>query len=184
MVSHTYKFNSGFHSQTTPSSEWKYSGPGKFLAPSAAKRTRRYDIECPNHHPSLSTQRPKGLNHSKMKWWAIYRNLPMDVIVKIPHRPSGDSHGQQMFLTSSADKKTWKYDKECSKHHPSLSTQTPKGLSRSKRKWSAIYTNLPMDVINRIAHPWSGDSQFQETWHRVLQPPALTINTKAKGIEP
>ena len=27
-----------------------------------------------------------------------------------------------------------------------------------------IYTNLPVDVIVRLPHPWSGDSQVQETF--------------------
>ena len=43
-------------------------GQKAFLASSADKQTRNYDIECSNHNPSLSTLRPKGLNHSKMKW--------------------------------------------------------------------------------------------------------------------
>ena len=59
----------------------------------------------------------------------------MDVKVRLPHRRSGDSHDQQTFLTSSADKKTCNYDVEYSKHHPSLSTLRTKGLSRSKMKW-------------------------------------------------
>ena len=33
-------------------------GQETFLAPSADKQTRNYDIECSNHHPSLSTLRP------------------------------------------------------------------------------------------------------------------------------
>ena len=59
-------------------------GQETFLAPSPDKQTRNYDTECSNHHPSLSTLRPKGLSHSKMKWWAIYTNLPVDVIVRLP----------------------------------------------------------------------------------------------------
>ena len=31
------------------------------LAPSADKQTRNYNIECSNHHPSLSTLRSKGI---------------------------------------------------------------------------------------------------------------------------
>ena len=42
-------------------------GQETFLAPSADKQTRNYDTECSNHHPSLSTLRPKGLNRSRMK---------------------------------------------------------------------------------------------------------------------
>ena len=58
-----------------------------------------------------------------------------------------------------------------------------------------IYTNLPVNVIVRLPHPRSGDSQGQETFlalsadkqnpqllHRVLKPPSLPINPKAKGI--
>ena len=43
-----------------------------FLVPSSDKQTRKYDTECSNHHPSLSTLRPKGLSHSKMKWLTKY----------------------------------------------------------------------------------------------------------------
>ena len=43
-------------------------GKETFLAPSADKQTRNYDTGCSNHHPSLSTLRPKGLSRSKMKW--------------------------------------------------------------------------------------------------------------------
>ena len=51
-----------------------------FLAKFKATRNKldlNYDMECTNHHPSLSTLRPKWLSHSKMKWWAIYTNLPV-----------------------------------------------------------------------------------------------------------
>ena len=60
-----------------------------------------------------------------------------------------------------------------------------------------IYTNLPVNAIVRPHHPWSGDSQGQETLlapsadkqtrnydTRVLKPPSLPTNPKAKGIEP
>ena len=43
-------------------------GQETFLTPSADKQTRNYDIECSNHHLSLSTLRRKGLSRSKMKW--------------------------------------------------------------------------------------------------------------------
>ena len=69
------------------------------------------------------------------KYIQIYTNLPVDVIVRLPHPRSGDSQGQEMFLAPSTDKQTRNYDIECSNHHPSLSTLRPKGLSRSKIKW-------------------------------------------------
>ena len=43
-------------------------GQEQVLAPSAENQTYNYDTEYSNHHPSLSTVRPKGLSCSKMKW--------------------------------------------------------------------------------------------------------------------
>ena len=137
-------------------------GQETFLAPSAGKRNRNYDIECSNHHPSLSTLSPKGFSHRKGKWWATHTNIPVHVMVRLAHPRSGDRQKQESFLAPSADKKTCNYDKECSNRHPSLSTLWEKGLSRSKMKWWAIYTNLPMDVIVRIRHRRRGESQDQK----------------------
>ena len=53
-------------------------GQETFLAPSAGKQTLNYDKECRNHRPCLSTLRPKGLSCSKVKWRAIYANLPVN----------------------------------------------------------------------------------------------------------
>ena len=64
----------------------------------------------------------------------IYANLPVNVIVRLPHPRSGDSQGQEMFLAPSADKETHNYDTECSNHHLPLSILKSKGLSRSKMK--------------------------------------------------
>ena len=135
-----------------------------FLALSADKQTLNYDRDFSNYHPSLSTLMGKGLRRSKMKWWAMYTNIPVDVIVRLPHPGSGDSHGMDTFLAPSGDKQTLNYHIECSNHHPSLSTIRPKALSCNKMKWCAIWTNLPMDVIVRLPHPQSGDSQGQETF--------------------
>ena len=99
-----------------------------------------------------------------MKWWAIYTTLPVNVIVRVPHSRSRDSKGQEMFLAPFADKQTRNYDTECSNHHPFLSILRSKGLSRSKMKWWVICTNLPVNVIVRLPHPWSGDSQGHETF--------------------
>ena len=73
-------------------------GQETFLAPSTDKQTHNYDIECSNHHPSLSTLRPKELSRSKMKRRVIYTNLPVNVIVRLPHPQRGDSQGQETFL--------------------------------------------------------------------------------------
>ena len=195
MVSHIYKFTSKCHRLPHPRSG-DSQGYETFLAPSADKQTHNYDIECSNQHPSLSTLRPKGLSRSMMKWWAIYTNLPVSAIVRLLHPRSGDSQGQETFLPPSADKQTRNYDTECSNHHPSLSTLRPRGLSRSMLKSWAIHTNLSVNAIVRLLHPRSGDSQGQETslqpsadkqtrnYDRVLKPPSLPINPKAKGIEP
>ena len=65
----------------------------------------------------------------------IYTNLPINVIVRLPHPRSGDSQSQETFLAPSADKQTHNYDTECSNHHPSVSILRSKGLSHSQRKW-------------------------------------------------
>ena len=66
-------------------------GQETFLVHSAGKQTRKYDTECSNHHPSLSTLRPKAVSHSEMKWGAIYTNLPGNAIARPIHLRSGDS---------------------------------------------------------------------------------------------
>ena len=139
-------------------------GQETFLSRSADKPTRNYDIEYANHHPYVSNLPPKGLSRSKMKWLPIYRNLPIDVLVRLPHPRSGDCQGQETFLAPFADKQTCNYNIECSNHHPLLSTLRLKGLSRSKMKWCAIHTNLPVDVIVTLPHPRSGDSEGQESF--------------------
>ena len=94
----------------------------------------------------------------------LYINLPVSDIVRLPHPPSGNTQGQETFLAPSADKQTCNYGTECSNHHLSPSTLRSKGLSRSKMKWWAIYTNLPVSDIVGLPHPRSGDSQGQETF--------------------
>ena len=150
-----------------------------FWAPSADKQTRNYDIECSNHHPSLSTLRPKGLGSRKVKWWAIYTNFAVDVIVRLPHPPSWHSQGKETFLPPSVKKQTRNYDTECSNHHPSLSTLRPKWLSHSKIKWWAIHTIIPVDVKVRLPHPWSGNNQGQQTFLR----PSADRQTRNYDIE-
>ena len=73
----------------------------------------------------------------------IYINVSVDVIVsRLPHPRSGDSQGQETFLAPSADKQTWTKGQR----DWAISTLRTKGLSRSRMKWWAIYTNLPVDV--------------------------------------
>ena len=40
----------------------------------------------------------------------IYTNLPVNVIVRLPHRGSRDIQGQETFLAPSADKQTCSRD--------------------------------------------------------------------------
>ena len=110
-----------------------------------------------------------------MKWWAIYTNLPLNVIVRLPDPQSRGSQGQETFLAPTGDKQTRNYDTECSNHSPSLSTLRPKGLSRRNMMWWAIYPNLPVDVIVTLAHPQSRDTQGQET-HSALSADQQTPN--------
>ena len=42
----------------------------------------------------------------------IHTNLPVNAIVRLRHPRSGDSKGQETFLTPSADNKTCNYDTE------------------------------------------------------------------------
>ena len=144
-------------------------GEQTFLAPSSVKKTHNYDTQCCNHHPSLSTPSPNGLNLSKMKWWAIYTSLPLDVIVRLPHPRSRYSQGQETFLAPSFNKEICNYHAQCLNHHRYLSTLRPNGLSRSKMKWWAIYKNLTADDIMRVAHPRRRDSKGSE---RFLAPSA------------
>ena len=60
----------------------------------------------------------------------IYINLPVNAVVRLSHPRRGDSQGQETFLAPSAYKQTRNHDTECSNHHPSISTQWSKGLSR------------------------------------------------------
>ena len=123
-----------------------------FSAPSADEKTRNSDTECSNHHLWISTLRPKGLNCSKMKWWVIYTNLPVNVIVRLPYPWREDSQRQETFSATSACKKPRNYDTECWNHHPSYSTLRPNPFSHSKMKSWAIYTNLPVNLILRLPH--------------------------------
>ena len=88
-------------------------GQETFLPPSPDKQTRNYDIECSNHNPFISTLRSKELSRSKMQWWAMYTNLPVNAIVRLPHPLSGDNQSKETFLAPSADKETRNYDIEC-----------------------------------------------------------------------
>ena len=110
-------------------------GQEAFLAPSVDKQTCNYDKECSDHYSSLSTPRSKGLSSSKMKWWAIYTNLPVNAIARLHHPQSEDIQGQETCLAPSTDKQTRNYGGECSNHHPSLSTTRSKRMSRSEMKW-------------------------------------------------
>ena len=65
----------------------------------------------------------------------ICANVPVNVIVKLPHPRSRDTQGQETFLAPSADKQTRNYDTECSNHYLHLSILRSKGLSCSKMKW-------------------------------------------------
>ena len=42
----------------------------------------------------------------------MHKNLPRNVIVRLPHPRSGDSQGQETILAPSADKQTRNYDAE------------------------------------------------------------------------
>ena len=85
------------------------------------------------------------LNAAYAQIICIYTNLLVNAIVRLSHPQSGYSQGQETFLAPSADKQTCNYDRECSNHHLPLSILRSKGLSRSKMKWWAVFTNLPVN---------------------------------------
>ena len=135
-----------------------------FLAPSAEKQTNNYGRGFSNHHPSLSTLRSMWLSLSKMKWCVVYTNLPINAIVTLPHPRSRNSQGQETFLAPSEYRQTCNSERECSNYHCSPSILRLNGLSWSKTKWWAMYTNLPVITIVRLSHPWSWDSQDRRTF--------------------
>ena len=114
--------------------------------------------------PPILPINPKVKGCSKLKWRAIYTNLPVNTIARLSHPQRGDSQDQETFLAPSSDKQTRNYDTECSNHHPSLSTLRSKGLNRSKMKWWAIYTYYIYIVCN---HEIKQAMPFTETssWH-------------------
>ena len=134
-----------------------------FLASSADKQTRNYDIEPSKHRLFLSTLKSRGLSSRNMKWLWIYTNLPISAIVRLPHHLNGVNQGHETFLAASPDKQTCNYDTECSNYDLSLSILRSSWFSPSKMKCWTIYTNLPVNTKVRLPHPRSGDSQGQET---------------------
>ena len=122
---------------------WRGNRQGEeiFLAASVGKKTQKSDTACLNHHPFKSTLRLKGWSRSKLEWWTISKNVPVNVIVRLPLARREDSQGQETFWRTSAGMKIWNYDTECSNHHFSLLTLRLNGLSCSKMKLWAIYTN-------------------------------------------
>ena len=62
-------------------------------------------------------------------------------------------------------------------HHTSLSTLRSKGLSRTKMKWWAIYTFLPVNAIVRLPHPGSGYNQARKRFQHPLLTSKLATMT-------
>ena len=133
-----------------------------FLETSGDKKILNFDTEWSNQPPSLSALSSNWLSRSMIKCWAICTNLPVNVTVRLPHPPGGDSQDQETFSASCAYERTHNYDIECSNHRPSRSTLRPKELSYRNIKWWAMYINLPVNIIVRLPDPCSGASQGQK----------------------
>ena len=73
-----------------------------------------------------------------MKWWAIYTNLSVNAIVRLPLPWSGYSQGQETSLAPSPDKETHKFHTRVPKPL-CVWTLRSKGLNCRKMKWWAIY---------------------------------------------
>ena len=105
---------------------------------------------------------------SKMKWWTIYTNLPVNAIDRLPHPQSEDSQGQEIFLALSADKQIHNYDTQCSNHHLSLSTLKSKGISHSKMKWAkSLQTTICM--TNKLFSMVTCNEDLPPTHEVILQ---------------
>ena len=81
----------------------------------------------------------KRLSHSKMKWWAIYTDLPANVTVRLTYPQIKDIQGQEMISAPFPDNQTQNYDTDCSNHRTWLSTLKPKGLSHSRAKYQEMF---------------------------------------------
>ena len=136
-------------------------GQQTLLAPFPDQEAHNYERDYSCHHPSLSIPRSKRLSHSKMKWWAVYTNVPVNAIVKLYHSWSGDRQDQQTFLTPSSNKLIRNYHKNFSNHHSFISTQRSKELSLRKMKWWIKYKYLPVNAILRLRHLSSREIQEQ-----------------------
>ena len=163
-MSYVHKFTIKLHSHTTPTSERRYPGPRNAFSTLYWKANPQLWHRVLKHRTSLSTLRAKGLSCSKINFRAIYTNLPVNTIVRLPHLQSRDIQDLETFLAPSADNRTKNYDTEFnnydtefnnyetefSNHHTTLSTLRAQGLSRSKMKWWAMYINLPLnsDYLN------------------------------------
>ena len=92
-------------------------------------------------------------------------------MVRLPYPWSGDSQGQETLLAPSADKQTRNHDTECSNHHLSLSTLSKvKGIEPWQDEMVSYIYKFTRNAIVRLPHPWSGDTQCQETF---LAPSAI-----------
>ena len=149
-MSYVHKFTIKLHSHTTPTSEPRYPGPRNAFSTLYWKANPQLWHRVLKHRTSLSTLRAKGLSCSKINFRAIYTNLPVNAIVRLPNLQSGDIQDLETFLAPSADNRTNNYVTEFSNHHTTLSTLRAQGLSRSKMKWWAMYINLPLnsDYLN------------------------------------
>ena len=104
-----------------------------FLTTSVDNQTRNHGTMWSNYNapfpPSPSTQMSKELRLSrdKIKWWAIYTNLQVNVTLKPTHPRSEDFQGQKMFLATSSNNQTCNQDTKYSNFYRSSSSLKVKG---------------------------------------------------------
>ena len=101
---YVYKFTK----QCNPILEGRYPcpWPGNFLVPLLTSKpatiTQSAHITTPPNQ-----QKVPGLTHSKIKWLAKYTYIQIyQEIVRLSHRRSGDSQGNETFWAPSLDKQT------------------------------------------------------------------------------
>ena len=83
MYIHTYAklpVTSKCQSQNTPSSERRLPRPGNVFSTLCLQANPQLWQRVLKPPSPLSIVSSKGLSHSKMKWWAVYTNLPVNYI--------------------------------------------------------------------------------------------------------
>ena len=157
------KFTSNCHIQTTLSSTWRKSGPENVFSTACWRPKLQLWHRVFKPQSVFINTKVKGIKPKQDEMVSYIYKFISKSHSQTTHPWIVKSHDEGTFLALFVDNQSHNYDTECSNHHPSVSILRSNCLSRSKMKW-AIYTNLPVSAKVRLSHPWSRDSQGQETF--------------------